>query len=114
MRRSNGADLREVMQQVAQVVFGQEPKSYRLTGADAARRFELSGRQVGDDVGKMPIVAGPQRNQDRPGRFFHGLNTHPLLLVVSGEVERALQGGSHKALMIVRGRIDQVPEELLA
>ena len=106
MRRSNGADLREVMQQVAQVVFRQEPKSYRLTGVDAARRFELSGRQVRDDVGEMPIVAGPQRNQDRPGRFFYGLNTHPLLLVVSGELERALQGGSHKALMIVRGRID--------
>ena len=114
MRRNNGADLREVMQQMAQIVLRQEAQSYRLTGADAARRFQLSGRQVGDDMGKIAIVACPQRDQDRPGRFFNGLNTHPLLLVVAGEVERALQGGSHKALMIIRGRIDQVSEDLLA
>jgi len=58
-RRSNSAELRKVMQQMAQIVLHQEPQSYGLTGANAASRSQLSWRQVGDDMGKVAIVACP-------------------------------------------------------
>jgi len=112
-RRSNSAELRKVMQQMAQIVLHQKPQSHGLTGTNAASCSQLSWRQVGDDMGKVAIVACPQGDEGWPRRFFNSLNTHPTLLVITGKVERTLQCGSHKPLMVVRGRINQMSEDLL-
>ncbi len=113
-RRNNSAELRKVMQQMAQIVLHQEPQRHGLTGANAASRSQLSWRQVGDDMDKVAIVACPQCDEGRPRRFFNSLNTHPTLLVITGKVKRPLQCGSHKSLMVIRGRINQMSEDLFA
>ena len=101
------------MQQMAQIVLHQEAQSHGLSGANAARGLQLSRRQVGDDMGQVTIVACPQCDEAWPGCFFNPLDTHPPLLVIAREVECTLQGGSHKPLMVIRGRVNQMSEDLL-
>ncbi len=109
----DGAELRQMMQQMAQIVLDQKAQRHRLTGANAAGRFQLSRWQVRDDMSKMTAVTCPQCDQSGPRFFFNGLHTHPILLFIAGKVERALQGGAHEPLMVIRGRIDQMSEDLL-
>jgi len=68
---------------------------------------------VNDDMDEVAIVACPQCDEGRPRCFLNRLNTHPTLLVIARKVEGTLQCGSHKALMIIRGRINQMSEDLL-
>ncbi len=64
-------------------------------------------------MGEVAIVTCPQCDEMRPRLFFNGLKTHPALLLIARKVERTLQCGSHKTLMIVRGRINQMSYNLL-
>ena len=64
-------------------------------------------------MGEVAIVACPQCDEVRPRFFFNGLNPHPTLLLIARKVEGTLQCGSHKTLMIIRGRINQMSYNLL-
>jgi hypothetical protein len=49
----------------------------------------------------------------RPIGFLKRLNTRVTLRIVSGKVERRLEGRADEALMIIGRRVDQVSDYLL-
>jgi hypothetical protein len=108
------ADLAQVMQQVRDVICRHESQRGRFSRADTARRFELCSRNVIEHVREIAIVGGPQRHQQGPVGLLRRLQTNATFLVVAGKIQRILQTRSNKTLVIVRCRIDQMPEHLLA
>lgn len=62
---------------------------------------------------QVRVVGTPQVDQVGPPGRLVALDAHPLLLLVAGEV---LPGGNltpDEALVVVRGRVDQVADDLL-
>ena len=101
-----------MVQQVAHVILHEKPERHRLARADAAGRLQLRSRQVRDDVREIAIVAGPERDQLGPWGFLNPLHPNTAVLVVAGKFERALERRPHKALVVVRSRINQVAQDL--
>ena len=102
-----------MMQQVDQIVLGNELQCHRFVITNSALRLELRRRQVSDDVCEELIVRTPQRYQQRPGGVLEVLSADVAVLVVAGEVELRLERGAHETLMVIGGRVDQVAYKLL-
>ena len=62
---------------------------------------------------QKPVVISPQRNQKQPIRLLHRLDPNISRLIVRRKLQSALQHGPNKSLMVVRSRIDQMPNQLL-
>src|SRR5688572_5139764 len=60
----------------------------------------------------MQIVRAPQFDQIRPWLVVISLRAHPLILVVAGKDKMVSELPADEPLMIVRGRVDQVTEDL--
>src|SRR5262249_23897998 len=71
-------------------------------------------RHAAEDMEEVGVVSPPQFDQVGPAGGLVVLEADPLLLLVAGKV---LSGGdlaAHEALVVVRGRVDQVAEDFLA
>jgi len=60
----------------------------------------------------MAIVGGPESNYVSPRALLIVLASHPVLLGVARQSEWILLLGANETLVIVRGRIHQVPQYL--
>ena len=81
--------------------------------ADAAR--DLCGVlwQMADHVGEKTVVCGPEIDEEIPVNFGEVLQIDERILIVAGKGQAALQSSADKALMVVRGRVEQVAEDFL-
>jgi hypothetical protein len=50
------------MNQMNEIIVGQEAERDGLTGTDPALRFERILGKVRNNMGQIPVVAGPQRD----------------------------------------------------
>src|SRR5580658_8725706 len=65
-------------------------------------------------MSEVAIVRSPQRDQQFPISALNSLHSHASALVVAREIERCLKNSSNESLVVVRGRIYEVPDDLLA
>lgn len=112
-RRRGNANLIQMMHQVPHIVLGHVSQGNRRIRPDAAHHFQLGGGQVADHVGQIAVVARPKVHQHRPRGAFHCLYADRARRIVGGEFQRVGQRRPHESLMIVRGGVDQVPQQLL-
>src|SRR5581483_7593025 len=81
--------------------------------ADSTRRTPALLRHAAGDMQKVRVVGPPQVDQVAPPGRLVALDAHPLLLLVAGEVLPRSELAPHEALVVVRGRVDQVADDLL-
>src|SRR5207302_175051 len=105
--------LAQVMLQVIDVIHEQPRQGDFRTAADPTGRPPALLRHAPGDVQQVRVVGPPQVDQFRPPGRLVALDADPLLLLVAGEV---LPGGDlapDEALVVVRGRVDQVADDFL-
>src|SRR5580700_8080189 len=101
------------MNQMNEIILGQELERDRIIGTDTALRLERILGKVLDNMRQIPVVAGPKRDQTCPGHLLNGLQADTTFLIVARVFERALERGANEALMVVGCRVNQVPDHLL-
>jgi hypothetical protein len=84
-----------------------------ISAADPADNIEFLGRTVRDYVRQVKVVSAPQVDKKRPALVGVILGFHPNRLGVTGEIKTVLKLGADKTLVVVAGRIYQVPQNLL-
>jgi len=102
------------MLHVPQVIYRQFLECHHWKVSDETRRAQLRLRNAGQHVREQPIVTRPELHQLRPRQILIALHPHAAFLIVSRETHFILQKRANKSLMIVRCRVDQMPEDLLA
>src|SRR2546421_12097635 len=86
---------------------------------DFAPATDLAGctlpflRHTLGDVKKVGVVCPPEVNQVAPSSSLVVLDADPRLLVITWEILSTSNLTPHEALMIVRGRVNQVADDLL-
>src|SRR5437867_7281660 len=66
-----------------------------------------------DDVSQLRVVHQPQIDDIPPRAVLIMLQADPRIAIVAGQFETRRKLQTHKALMVVRGRIDKVTQDLL-
>lgn len=79
----------------------------------SARLLPNGSRHRLDHSGQMKIEEAPQPDQVRPGSGVIALRRHPRLLFVTRKNEVVHELGADEALMVGRGGIDEVADDLL-
>ena len=88
------------------VVVDDELKGRWSVLPNAANCFQFVVRQVGDDMGEIAVVAGPECRQHRPWHLLRNLHDDICVLIIRGEIKRFLLRGAHESLMVVRRGVD--------
>ena len=96
-----GADLDQVMDQMPEVIPGQEPERDRASRSDTANGVQLRGRQVGYYVSEVTVVIGPERHKKQPTGILKSLHTRVSNLVVARKIQRVLKRRADKSLVVV-------------
>lgn len=103
----------KVVAHVTKVIFDKLSEGHRFSFADIAWRELGILRSVMDHMAQVFVVGHPEVDQGRPGYVIVALNGDPLVLVVNGKINRNPAYGPHNPLVVVRSRIDQMPQNLL-
>ena len=98
---------------MGQIIFDQKSEGYRGLSADGAWHRHFTGWNLSDNMRQMKIVQSPKRQHLSPIGAVVTLKVHPLLLRIGreGKFGRALC--PYEPLMIIGGRIDEMPQNLL-
>ena len=78
----------------------------------SARAFALVGRKGVDDARDLEVEAAPELDQLAPGSVGVATRADPVVLVVRGEDQVVLEPRANKPLVVVRGGVDQVADQL--
>jgi len=62
---------------------------------------------------QVAVVSGPKLDQCPPVRFIVLLDPNPIVLTIGRKVGGSVVTGSHESMVIIRGRIDQMAQDLL-
>jgi hypothetical protein len=114
VRGNLSIELSEMPLLMPQVVFDEETKRDRFIFThDAACLKAFFGDAV-DDCGQNFVLRLPPAHKRIPGLAVVTVGGHPCLLCVFWTGVVAVRGGANKALAVVSGRVEQVPDDLLA
>src|SRR5260370_6114778 len=100
--------------QMREVVRRQFLQRHQWIVSDPARRGALRFRHCCQYMGQESIVGRPEPEQVAPPRILISLYPHAAGLIVTWPAQLILKLRANEALMVVRRRIDQVPQNLLA
>ena len=89
---------------------GCHPISGRLWAARGLQQHVVRRRL--DDEGEVAVERRPQRDEVRPRRLAVALDRDPHVLVVAGELQIVLHLPHHETAVVVRRRVDEVPDHL--
>src|SRR5262245_14123970 len=98
---------------VTYVVERNKTKRDRCTAGDLELAVAFGLRDVCDDMSQVPVVGAPQVNEFRPLPIVVVLRSDPEFLRVSREAQVAFRLDANKPLVVVRGGINEMTEDLL-
>jgi hypothetical protein len=99
---------------MAYVIDHHEFKRRRRVVADADCGAEVLPWNMGHQMQQVPVVSEPEVDQVCPFAILKPFRFDPRLLGIAWYCEIVLELCAHEALMIVRGGIDEMAEDLFA
>lgn len=115
--RMGGTDalqqLQQVVLEVDDVIVHQKLQSEAVTFAQLACIAQGFRRNLVNEPRQMQIVGTPQSYQRHPVGVLITLDAHPSFLLIFRQAQVIGKLQTYKALVVVRGRIDQVAQHFL-
>ena len=99
---------------MAYVIDHHEFQRRRRVACNADGGAEVLLWNLGHQMQQVPVISEPEMDQVAPFAILKPFRFDPRLLGIARYCEIALELRAHEALMIIRGGIDQMAEDLFA